>query len=144
MSRATDLFFEHSKGLSQFAYFQLGIAASAIAFTVHQTRDMSLSEAPWPLGVAVVLWALSFVFGCAGLQARTDGIGQNAKILFLSERIHPTLRNDLEVAEAYREWSADVDDAMAKPHARFRLQVWSVFVGAIAYISGHIMLMAGN
>lgn len=55
MSNDNDLYFEHQKSIAQFAYFQLGIAASAIAFAMHQTADRSLDSVPWPIGLAVFL-----------------------------------------------------------------------------------------
>jgi len=59
-----ELVSEHTKGQAQLVYFLLGLAASAIAFAVHETEGTALKDAPWPLGAAVALWAFSFAMGC--------------------------------------------------------------------------------
>ena len=79
--RTADLILEYLKSQSQFAYFQLGLAASAIAYAVHETKGQSLSETPWPFGAAVILWAISFATGAYGIEARLDGIKTNAQFL---------------------------------------------------------------
>lgn len=69
-SNSTELTFEFIRGQGQFSYFLLGVAASAIAFAIHETEALPLADAPWPLAVAVSLWSLSFALGCAGIEAR--------------------------------------------------------------------------
>ena len=73
-----DLVFEASRGQAQFAYFQLGLAASAIAFAVHETEGKSLADTPWPIGLAVGLWGMSFVAGCLGVEARHRGLNKRS------------------------------------------------------------------
>lgn len=138
---ATQLIFELHKGQSQFAYFQLGVAASAIAFAIHETVGMSLADAPWPLGLAVALWALSFALGCFGIDARQDGIHSNASFLQLTQGLPAQLANP-ELAKVVEEIKADVKKDLRRPITRFRWQKWALFAGAIAYIGGHVMQMA--
>lgn len=136
-----DLYFEHIKGQAQFAYFQLGVAASAIAFAVHETKDQALSDTPWPIWLGTALWAVSFAVGCIGMQARQSGIVANMRYLELTrgvvpERLDPALQRAF--AEAKDTTQADLD----RPVTRFRWQQWTLFAGALAYIAGHVMHMA--
>jgi hypothetical protein len=138
---ASQLIFELHKGQSQFAYFQLGVAASAIAFAVHQTANTSLVDAPWPLAVAVGLWALSFALGCFGLDARQAGILSNASFLQLS-REFAAEATDPAFTQTFEEIKADVKKDLRRPATRFRWQKWTLFAGALFYIGGHVMQMA--
>jgi len=139
---ATQLILEAHKGQSQFAYFQLGVAASAIAFAVHQTTGTALADAPWPMGLAVALWALSFALGCFGLDARQAGINLNAIFLQVADQIPSQLRASSEGAKFIEKMKADVGTRMDRTDYRFRWQKWTLFAGALAYVAGHMMQMA--
>jgi len=139
--REAQLIFEALKGQSQFAYFQLGVAASAIAFAIHETAGVSLADAPWPLGLAVALWALSFALGCFGLDARERALHQNINFLRETSNIPPQLRT-ANIAEAIDEFRDTVGERFERTGRRFRWQKWALFAGALAYIGGHMMQMA--
>lgn len=141
--RATQLVFEVHKGQSQFAYFLLGVAASATAFAVHETAGAALADTPWPLGLAVVLWAASFAIGCFGIDARQEGLVLNASFLQLTRGIPSGPTSD-ELAKVLKEMRDDVAKALKRPVNRFRLQKWVLFAGALAYIGGHVMQMAAT
>lgn len=138
---ANQLIFEHRKGQSQFAYFQLGVAASAIAFAIHETAELSLTDAPWPLGAAVALWALSFAIGCFGIDARQDGIHSNALFLHIFGDI-PAQHGNMAIAQVLEDAKKDVKKDLRKPVTLFCWQKWALFTGALFYIGGHIMQMA--
>jgi hypothetical protein len=140
-SNASQLIFELHKGQAQFAYFQLGVSASAIAFAIHETSGLPLSDAPWPLGVAVALWAISFAIGCFGIDARQDGIQSNARFLqIFGDILHR--RDNPEVARVLDAAQATVKDDLKRPIRLFGWQKWLLFIGALFYIAGHIMQMA--
>ena len=138
---ASQLIFEIHKGQSQFAYFLLGVAASAVAFAIHETAGMPLSQAPWPFGLAVGLWALSFALGCFGMDARQDGLHTNALFLQVFAGVPAQLMN-AEAAAAVERAKEMVKADLRKPGILFRWQKWALFAGALAYIAGHVMHMA--
>jgi hypothetical protein len=140
-SNATQLIFELHKGQAQFAYFLLGAAGGAIAFAIHETAEVSLADAPWPLGLAVTLWALSFAFGCFGIDARQDGLHANALFLQVFGDI-PDPQANPAVGKVLEDAKKTVQKELGKPIARFRWQKWTLFAGALAYIGGHVMQMA--
>lgn len=137
--RVTQLILETHKGQSQFAYFQLGVAASAMAFAVHETSGISLADAPWPLGVGMVMWAISFALGCFGLEARQAGLASNAALLQALQAVPPQMHGAM--ADTIEEAKFDVGKTLARPGLRFRWQKWTLFAGALAYIAGHVMQM---
>lgn len=138
---ANQLIFEIHKGQSQFAYFQLGVAASAIAFAIHETTGLPLSQAPWPLGAAVALWALSFALGCFGIDARQDGLHTNALFLqIFGDVLHMPMDSSAKSTIESAKEAVKVD--LRKPLVLFGCQKWALFAGALFYIAGHIMQMA--
>ncbi len=142
MNNATELFFEHQKSVSAFAYFQLGLTASAIAFAVHQTKDATIAQTPWPIGVAVTLWAVSFFCGGLGLEARNKAIMLNARFLILQAQLPAGYQQSPEWQTTVARMEADVEQVMQSPPVRFRWQMRLMYLGAIAYVAGHVMKMA--
>jgi hypothetical protein len=138
-----DLIFEASRGQAQFAYFQLGLAASAIAFAVHETDGKALADTPWPLGLAVAMWALSFALGCFGVIARHQGLATNARFN-MATRGAQMVHNMPELQAALDEAKNKTQRALDKPFGRFQGQLWLLFAGAMAYVAGHIMQMAAT
>jgi hypothetical protein len=141
--REAQLIFETLKGQSQFAYFQLGVAASAIAFAVHETAGVSLADAPWPLGLGVGLWGFSFALGCFGLDARENALHHNINFLKEITNIPPQLKTG-QINQAIDEFRDSVGERFERAGRRFRWQKWVLFAGALAYIAGHMMMMAAT
>ena len=138
---SNELYFEHLKGQTQFAYFQLGVAASAIAFAVHETAGRSLHDTPWLVGAGVSAWALSFALGCFGLNAHQRGIATNVRYLEatagLGQFAHdPGMQQSVARARSITQRELD------RPLTRFRWQQWLLFSGALLYIGGHVILMS--
>ena len=140
-STAETLAFEHLKSQTQFAYFQLGLAASAIAFAVHETSGHALRDTPWPIGAAVFIWAISFASGCFGVEAHQRGMRTNFRYLQMPA-VHPIHLQDQKIAAAVEAAKVVVENDLNRPGKRFRLQLWFLFAGAMAYVAGHVMQMA--
>lgn len=138
-----ELYFEHTKSQAQFAYFQLGLTASAIAFAVHETDGHSLIDTPWPIGVAVALWGASFAIGCFGLDARQRGMMTNLQYLEVVKDV-PRVGADPALVAVISKAKGIVQTDIDRPLPRFRRQLHMLFLGAIAYIGGHIMDMAST
>ena len=134
-----DLQSEHTKSQAQFAYFLLGLAASAIAYAIHETQGWSLKEAPWPIGVAVGLWALSFGLGCFGVKARQQATITNIAFLDSTQGL-----NAAQVAQHMPEVHETARKDVNRPVCFFDWQLWMLFAGALFYIDGHLMQMAAT
>ncbi|WP_336961301.1 hypothetical protein [Sphingobium aquiterrae] len=130
---------EHSKGQAQLVYFLLGLAASAIAFAVHETDGKALKETPWPLGVAVVLWAFSFAMGCFCVTARQRAIISNLAFLDATKGL-----NHAQIDEHLPSAKKTTQDDINRPFKFFDWQLWTMFAGALFYIGGHVMQMAAT
>jgi hypothetical protein len=99
---------------------------------------VALADAPWPLGVAVALWALSFALGCFGIDARQDGLLTNAIYLRVFGDL-PAQPPNSPGAKVMAEAEETVKKDLRRPFGLFRWQKWTLFLGALAYIAGHVM-----
>jgi uncharacterized membrane protein YeaQ/YmgE (transglycosylase-associated protein family) len=138
-----ELYGEAQRSQAQFIYFVLGAAGAAIGFAVHQTTGKPLTWIMAPIGAAVILWALSFFCGLVAIQRRQAAIFRNfnfhqtkAGALQISPHAHVIL------AEEFAEAEAELTKLSRKPHAWMALQRWCLFLGALAYLTGHVMQMA--
>ncbi len=136
-----DLIFEVIKGQSQLCYFLLGLAASAIAFTIHQTKDLQSVQVVWQVWMALSFWGISFGAGIFAARFRIEASIANADFLWMQSKVHPSIADDPEVI-------ALLDGAEKGTKAKAALQGFSMLVqqlgilaGAIAYVWGHILMM---
>jgi hypothetical protein len=65
----------------KYIYFLLAAAGAAIALAVNQTQGLTLNWSQLPLGAGVVLWGLSFFFGCQHLAYVSSTLFANAELL---------------------------------------------------------------
>jgi hypothetical protein len=84
---------------------------------------------------------MSFALGCFGLGARLRAITTNVGFLRATKGIpeevtDPELKSALGGARVIAEKDAN------RPGPRFRWQMWTLFLGALAFIAGHIQQMA--
>ncbi len=54
---------QYSSGQEKFVYFILAASASAIAYALNRAENVALSYTMIPLGISLLLWGLSFLFG---------------------------------------------------------------------------------
>jgi len=84
-----ELFRQHRAEQSKYVYFILAAAAGGIALAVRVTSDATLHWSLIPLGVAVLLWGLSFYHGCRLLQCIQVLTRANAELLQAERGEHP-------------------------------------------------------
>lgn len=115
--------------------FLLGVAASAIAFAIHETSDRSLSWSLLPIAAAVAAWSLSFAGGILHSHSVQIAIAAN-KAQNYAEKVGDP--------EDYRRARESFRRANKTAARRYKLQLWSLLAGAIFYIVGQAMHMAEN
>ena len=100
-------------------------------------------DTPWPTGVAVALWGASFAIGCFGLDARQRGMMTNLQYLEVVKDV-PRVGADPTLVAVITKAKGIVQTDIDRPLPRFRRQLHLLFLGAVAYIAGHIMDMAST
>lgn len=73
----------------KYTYFLLAAAATAIGFTVTQTRSAVLAWSLLPLAFAVISWGLSFYLGCRRMHFYQSTLHANANLLVIESGRHP-------------------------------------------------------
>jgi hypothetical protein len=64
----TELYRQIRTHEDKYTYFLLAVAGSAIAFSIQQVHDRPFSFGLIPLAISILIWGISFYFGCRNLQ----------------------------------------------------------------------------
>jgi hypothetical protein len=91
---------QHSTGQDKYTYFLLAVTASAVAFAVQKTSGLKITYSLFPLAFAVLLWGVSFFFGCKNLLWVSASISANYSLLQLHKGVHADQPNHPQLLEA--------------------------------------------
>lgn len=123
---AIDLSVEANKESIRLSTLLLGVAASAIAFAIHETADRLPTWSLIPVALAGILWAGSFSAGVLYAHSTQAAMKVNAALNEMSPE-HPRFAE----AEGLHRGHGK---ATAK---RYQVQLWTLLAGAIFYTVGH-------
>lgn len=137
-SGITELYKAHRSGQDKYTYFLLAAAGAAIAFSLNQTHDATLSWPKLPLGAAVLCWGLSFFFGCLALHDVQNLLQQNYQFLRMRAGEHPDFPAHPQVVE---EISKTIEEQAKNSGRNPTRQFNFLIVGAVLYIVWHILEM---
>lgn len=127
---------------SKYTYFLLAAAGAAIGFSLSQTKDVSLAESQWPLGLGVLLWGISFFFGCRHLAYVNSTLYANAALLKIESGQDLGGGNHPQGMQAASEGVRNAieknsESANQLGHWQFRFLI----AGAVCYIIWHVLEM---
>jgi hypothetical protein len=126
----------------KYIYFILAAAASAIAYALNRAQDRSLTLILIPWGIALMLWGLSFYFGCRHLNQIDTIMFQNIEGLKIEAGINPKIGNHpAAIAVAVAEFEKIMAAESKKAHLLARLQFWLFVAGVVAYIVWQLIEM---
>jgi len=126
----------------KYIYFILAAAASAIAYALNRAQDRSLTPILIPWGIALLLWGLSFYFGCRHLNKVDTIFYQNIEGLKIEAGRNPKIGNNpAVVAVAIEEFVKVTARESEIAHILARLQFWFFVAGALAYITWQVIEM---
>jgi hypothetical protein len=133
-----EIYRQHREQQTKYVYFLLAASGASIAFAVTQTRELALNVSQLPLGIAVVLWALSFVFGCLHIQQAGEVLHYNGELLRIQAGQHPMAGQDPTQIFLGGEVVRKLIDKHSTTAARWgRAQFRFVVLGALFYIAWH-------
>lgn len=123
----------------KYIYFMLAAAASAIGFAMTQSKVEPLNFTHIPLGLSIVLWAVSFVAGLRFLQYSGNVTFQNQNYLAFKRELKKYQARD--AAELISLFKSQLNDTLYKQNKKMKfygsLQNQSLLFGALAYITWH-------
>lgn len=126
----------------KYIYLLLAASGAAIALAVNQTQSLSLGWSQLPLGAGVLLWGLSFFFGCQHLGYVSSTLFANAELLKIEGGTHPQIGNHPQLMSAASEGIRQAIETNSNRASRYaRMQFGAFILGAICYIAWHIYEM---
>lgn len=137
-----EIFKQHHTGRDKYTYFLLAVTASAIAFSVQKTDGLKLAWSMLPLGLAVLLWGLSFYFGCQNLLWVQASIYANYNLFELQKGVHPDQPAHPQLLEAAingvrSALESNIKNTQFYAQWQFRLLI----TGAVFFLIWHIIEM---
>jgi len=147
MDPNTDLRLELSKqsreSHDKYDYWLLAVAASAIALAVHDTENATLQWSQMPLGCAVILWGISFFFGCRKQIGTQLALGAHDTKLQIQSGIFPATSTDANNirfgVQTVTTWLNENEDRLRRAK---RAQFGTLIAGCICFLGWHVLTMA--
>ena len=127
---------------NRYSYFLLAAGGAAIGLAVNQTQTAALSWSQVPLAVAVVLWGLSFYFGCRHLAYMGSSLYANFAIFQIEHGAYPGVGAHPSLIAAATAGVRDAIESNSKKALRYaRWQSSFLIAGALAYLAWHVLEM---
>ncbi|MGA2409667.1 MAG: hypothetical protein ABSG46_04670 [Candidatus Binataceae bacterium] len=142
MPGETDILYEALReSQSRLTYYLLTAAAAAIALTVNQTRDAKLQWSQVPLGIAALLWGVSFLFGCLQRQYVNSTLFANLTLLRVLQGREPRLSSLEGITAAERGIKEALDYNSRRANIYAVAQFFLLIIGAVFFLTWHIYSM---
>lgn len=133
---------QHQTGQDKYTYFLLAITASAIAFSIQKTDTLKITYSLIPLGLAVLIWGMSFYFGVRSILYIQSCIHANYALVRLKNNLYPEQPQSPELLNAAIEGIKDAFEYNANKVQFYN--VWQfrlIILGGIFFLSWHILEM---
>ncbi|MEX2490732.1 MAG: hypothetical protein WD425_03110 [Nitrospirales bacterium] len=124
---------------TRYSYFLLAASGAAIGLAVSQTQSATLGWFETPLGLAVLMWGLSFFMGCRHLAYVSSTLYANAELLQVESGSHPELGQHPQMIAAASEGIRQAIESNSEHsnqlgHWQFRFLI----LGGLLYIVWHV------
>ena len=127
---------------SKYTYFLLASAGAAVGFALNQTKESVLAVSQVPLGIAVLLWGVSFYFGCRYIQYVNSYLYANAELLLIESGQHSAVGSHPErIAESSGGTRNAMESKSDFANELSKLQFTTLVAGAAFYILWHVIEM---
>lgn len=127
----------------KYIYFLLAAAASAIGFSMTQSRAEPLDYIHILLGLAILLWSGSFVCGLRLIEYATSFTFQNQNYLACKRELYSHYGGSAAELLAFFKSRLDetAENQQQKMKCYGRLQSWCLYLGALSYMIWHGLRM---
>lgn len=127
---------------TRYTYFLLATAGAGIGLAVNQTQGLPLVTSQGPLGLAVLSWGLSFVFGCRHLAYVASTLYANLEFLRVESGQHPEVgQHPQRVAAASEGIRKAISSNVERANRLGHWQFWFLVGGAVLYVGWHVLEM---
>ncbi len=126
----------------KYTYFLLAATIAAIGFTITQTQNIKLHLSLIPLGISILFWGISFLFGCRNREYNNSTLYANYELLKVQSGIHPEIGNHPQKMQAASEGIMKaIESNSNKANKLGHLQMNTFILGVIFYLAWHILEM---
>ena len=137
-----EIYRQHRNAQEKYVYFLLAAVGAAIALAINQTQGIKIAWSQLPLAGAIILWSLSFFFGCRHLRCIESTLYANGSLLQIRSGQHPEVGTHPQMMAAASEGTLEAIGSHSKWAGRFaRWQFNCLLLGAISYLGWHIFEM---
>jgi hypothetical protein len=134
---------QHHEIQNKYRSLLLAVAASAIALSLKRTMNSKITYSMIPLAFAILLWGLSFVFGCRHSLYIESNIYNNLQLLLVQEGKHPEVVGyhpaEIEAAAQGIRDAMECNNKRAMSYGRWQFRL--LVIGALFFIGWHITEM---
>lgn len=143
--REVEVFRQFTSHQDKYDYFLMSVAAAAIAFAVHRTSEMTLNWFMLILGLAVLLWAVSFLAGCRRRQYAGSIMLANLDLLYVQNGTYPEVGlHSQKIEAASKGILIAIKSNSQKASFCADVQQYTLISGAMVFIIWHAITMARN
>jgi hypothetical protein len=122
--RFLEIYRQFRSSQDKYVYFMLVAASSAIAFALTRAENRSLSLTLIPWGIALLVWGLSFFFGCMHLLYMSSNLSKNAFLIQVQQGEEPVIGENpilVEVASKRIEAAMERDNKRATSYITWQV-----------------------
>lgn len=129
-------------GQQRYDYWLMAVAASAIALSIHDTKNSIFTLVLTPLAAAVSAWSFSFYAGCRRQLWIHAVLHSNAVQLKLADGDDPIARNDVGMIKVGIETIGEIIEDQSNKAAKWaNYQFRALILGSVFYIAWHLLAM---
>ena len=121
------------------------MCVAAIAFSVNSSINLKLNYYQIPLGLSVISWAISIVYGFTFIESYLHMLFLNNQYLDIITGKHPKTGLNPEKIEFGAKTMMDIIESSSNKGVKFgRNQKKSLYLGMIFFLAWCIIKMANN
>lgn len=126
----------------KYTYFLLAAVGACLGFALTQTNEIAISTKQIPLAIAVLMWGLSFFYGCKYLQAKQSTTYANSEYLKAENGHHPISGFDPVKIDVVLLAIEQNIHRLGTSSSRYRTAQFCLLISAVAfYVIWHILEM---
>jgi hypothetical protein len=126
----------------KYTYFILAATIAAIGFTIKQTQNLKLQLSLIPLGISILLWGLSFFWGCRNREYYNSILYANYELLKVQNGRHPEIGTHPQMMQAASKGIMQaIESNSDRANKLGHLQMKTFIFGVISYLVWHILEM---
>lgn len=141
-SKKMELYKAHQTMQEKLIYFLMTAAGACIGFSLTQAKDLVADTVHVALGVALLLWSISFLMGFGRVQMALGVVWANSELLDVKAGIHPAAgRIAALVHEAEKRLRETMQRQSSNAVRYANWQVSTLILGVLAYVVWQVLLM---